>query len=219
MIDISRRIICGESLVSLVIRHVLMSTPETAVENFLHAMTEASSEPDVEHYVDSRSELLKLCGMKTVFDIVARSYRLHQANYFEYMNKRTGEMTIVSVCDTEYELFCEVGAIWLVHQHRMQSLHPMLDITPRQQRKSQQNWRDLGAATIDTDIGNDGFNNTSLKKHTWLGDSGASVHVTNDATSMFDCQRIHLYLKISNGKHLYASMIGKRKVLILQGNG
>ena len=111
MVDISRRIICVESLVSLVIGNVLMSTPETAVKNFLHAMAEASSELDVDHYVDSISELLKLCGLNTVFDIVACSYRLHQANPFDYMNERTGEMTVVAVCNTEYELFCEVDAI------------------------------------------------------------------------------------------------------------
>ena len=59
----------------------------------------------------------------------------------------------------------------------------------------------------------------TLKKHLWLGDSGASVHVTNDANSMFDCRRIHLYLKISYGKNLYSSMIGKKKASIIQANG
>jgi hypothetical protein len=123
MIDIKRRIICGEVLVSIVIGKVMMSTPETAVENFLHAMATASSEPDVEHYIDSRLEVFKLCGITTVFDVVAHSYRLHQATHFDCMNERTGEMTIVAVCNTEYEIFCEVGAIWLVHQHRMQPSH------------------------------------------------------------------------------------------------
>jgi hypothetical protein len=219
MIDISRFIICGESLVSLVIEHILMSTPETAVKKFLYAMAEVSSEPDIEHYVDSRSELLKLCGLKTVFDIVARSYRLHQASRFDYMNERTGEMTIVAVCNTEYELLCEVGAIWLVHQHRMQPFHLQQDMTPIQLSLFQQNRRDLGAATIDKDIMGDSFNKTYLQKHVWLGDSGASVHVTNDTASMFDCRRIQIYLKISNGKHLYSSMIGKKKVSIVQANG
>ena len=65
----------------------------------------------------------------------------------------------------------------------------------------------------------DGCNKVPLKKHVWLGDSGASVHVTNDSTSMFECCRIHLYLKISNGKHLYSSMIGKKKASIVQANG
>jgi uncharacterized protein YuzB (UPF0349 family) len=51
-ITITHHIICGESLVSIVIGKVMMSTPETAVENFLHAMASASSEPDVEHSID-----------------------------------------------------------------------------------------------------------------------------------------------------------------------
>ena len=77
----------------------------------------------------------------------------------------------------------------------------------------------LVAETVDTDVSGDGFNNAHLKKHVWLGDSGASVHVTNDSNGMFDCRRIHLYLKISNGKHLYSSMIGKKKASIVQANG
>jgi hypothetical protein len=54
MIDITRRIIYGEALVSMVIGKAMMSTPKTAVENFLHAMVTASSEPDVEHSIYSR---------------------------------------------------------------------------------------------------------------------------------------------------------------------
>jgi hypothetical protein len=101
MIDITRRIICGEALVPIVISKVMMSTPKTADENFLHAMATASSKLDVEHHIDSRLELLKVCGMTTAFDVVGHSYRLHQAHRFDYMNER-----IVAVCNTEYELFC-----------------------------------------------------------------------------------------------------------------
>jgi hypothetical protein len=64
------RIICGEALVSMVFDKVMMNTPETAFTNFLHAMATAISEPDVEHSIDSRLELFKLCGMTTVFDFV-----------------------------------------------------------------------------------------------------------------------------------------------------
>jgi hypothetical protein len=68
MNDITRRIICGVALVSMVIGKVMMSTPETAAENVLHAMATAISEPDVEHYIDSQLERFKLCGMKTVLE-------------------------------------------------------------------------------------------------------------------------------------------------------
>jgi hypothetical protein len=67
MVDITRCIIRGEAFVSIVIGKVMLSTPETAVENFLHAMVTAGSELDVEHSIDSRLEHYKLCGMTTVF--------------------------------------------------------------------------------------------------------------------------------------------------------
>jgi hypothetical protein len=91
----------------MIIGKVMMSTPKTAVYNFLHPMAAAISEPDVEHYIDSRLELFRLCGMTTVFDVVAHRYRLHQANRFDCMNERTGKMTNFAVCNTAYELFCE----------------------------------------------------------------------------------------------------------------
>jgi hypothetical protein len=218
MIDITRRIICGEALVPIVISKVTMSTPKTAVENFLHAMATASSKPDVEHHINSRLELLKLCGMTTVFD-VAHSYRLYLANRFDYMTERTGEMTIVAVCNTEYELFCEVGDIWLVHQHRMQPSHQQPYMTPSQRRMFQNNRRDLGAVTVEIERNSSGSENKSMQKYLWLGESGASYHLTNDTAGMFDCSHIHFYLKIGHGKYMYSSRIGKKKVTIVQANG
>ena len=43
--------------------------------------------------------------------------------------------------------------------------------------------------------------------------------MTNNNTGMFDCRQIHSYLMISNGKHLFASRIGNKKVSIVQENG
>jgi hypothetical protein len=73
MVDITRCIKRGEALVSIVIGK--LSTPETAVENFLHAMATASSESDVEHSIDSRLERFKLCVMTTVLDVVGHNYK------------------------------------------------------------------------------------------------------------------------------------------------
>jgi hypothetical protein len=137
--------------VPMVFGKVMMSTPETAVENVLHAMATASSNPDVEHHINSRLELLKLRGMTTVFGVVAHSYRVHQAIRFDYMNERTGKIKIVAVCNTEFEPFCEVGAIWLVHQHCMQPSHQQPYITSSQRRMFQDNRRDLGAVTVEAE--------------------------------------------------------------------
>jgi hypothetical protein len=76
--------------VSMVFGKVMMNTPETSFTNFLHAMATASSKPDVEHSIDSRLELFKLCGMTMVFDFVGHSYHLHQANRFDCIYERKG---------------------------------------------------------------------------------------------------------------------------------
>jgi hypothetical protein len=83
--------------VSMVFSKVMISTPKTAVKNFLHAMATASSETDVEHSIDLGLELFKLYGMTMIFEVVAHSYCLHQANCFDCMYERTGKMKLVAV--------------------------------------------------------------------------------------------------------------------------
>jgi hypothetical protein len=39
----------------------------------------------------------------------------------------------------------------------------------------------------------------------WLADSGASCHMTNDMTGMFDCRRINHPIKIGNGQMMTAT--------------
>jgi hypothetical protein len=179
------RIMCGEALVSMIYGKVMLRKPETAVKNFPHAMATASSEPDVEHFIASRLELFNLCGMKTVFDVVAHSYRLHQANRFDCMYERTGEMTLVAICDPEYELFYEDSAIWFVHQHRMQPSHRRCYMTPTQRRMFRDNRRDLGAVTVEAERNNRVSDNISMEKYLWHGNSGASCHVANDTAGIF----------------------------------
>jgi hypothetical protein len=193
------RIICGEALVSKVFGKVLMSTPETAFKNFLHAMDTESSEPDVEQSIDSQLELFKLCGMTTVFDVVGHSYRLHQATRFDRIYKRTGEMTLVVVCNPAYERFCEVVAIWFVHQHRIQPSYQRSFVTPSQRRMFQDNRRDMGAVTIEAERSNSVSDNISLDKYLWHEESDASCHVGKDTAGMNDCNRVHSYLKIGSG--------------------
>jgi hypothetical protein len=171
MVDITHCIICGEAFVSIVIGKVMLSTPETSVESFLHAMVTASSELDVEHSIDSRLEHFKLCGMTTVFDVVGHSYRLHQATCYDCMHERTGEMKLVAVCNPAYDLFCEVGAIWIVHLHHMQPSHQRSYMTPSQRCMFQDNRRDLGAVTDEAERSNSVSDIISMAKYLWHGDS------------------------------------------------
>ena len=83
----------------------------------------------------------------------------------------------------------------------------------------QEHRRDLGATTNEVDRNGSVFDNIFFKKHLWLDDNGASCHDTNDAAGLFNCRFLHSYLKISSGKHLYSSTIGKKRALIVQVNG
>jgi hypothetical protein len=82
----------------------------------------------------------------------------------------------------------------------------------------QDNRRDLGAVTVEAERNSSVSENISMKKIFWHGDSGASGHVTNDTAGMFNCSRIHSYVKIGNGKYMYITRIGKRKEMIVQAN-
>jgi hypothetical protein len=145
---------------------VMLSTPETAVENFLHAMVTASSEQNVEHSIDSRLEHFKLCGITTVFDVVENSYRFYQARRYDCMYERTEEMKLVAVCNPAYELFCKVGDIWFLHQHHMQPSHQRSFMTPSQRRMVQDNRRDMGAVTVEAERNNRVSDNISMDMET-----------------------------------------------------
>jgi hypothetical protein len=209
MTDITSRIICGEALVSIVIGKVMLRTPKTAVKNFLHSMAMESLEPDVEHSIDSRLELFKLCGMTTVSDVVG---------HCDCMYERTGEMTLAAVCNPEYQLLCEIGAIWFVHQHCMQPSHHQSFMTTSQRCMFQDNRRDMSAVIVEAERNNSVSDNISMDKYLWHGDSGASCHESNDTGGIFDHSRINSYLKIGNGKYLYSIRIDKKKVTIVKAN-
>ena len=53
----------------------------------------------------------------------------------------------------------------------------------------------------------------------WLGDSGASCHMCNDDTYMYDWKPIDSNIKIGDGKLLQAQKIGKLKLTFLQASG
>jgi hypothetical protein len=83
----------------------------------------------------------------------------------------------------------------------------------------QDNRRDLGAVTVKAERNNSVSDNISMEKYLWLRDSCAPRHVANDTSGMFDCSRIHSYLKIGHGIYMYSSRINKQKVMIVQANG
>ena len=59
----------------------------------------------------------------------------------------------------------------------------------------------------------------NMDEWTWIGDSGASCHMTNNDTGMYEVQTIQDEITIGNGKPLIATKIGKLKVDIMQKDG
>ena len=57
------------------------------------------------------------------------------------------------------------------------------------------------------------------RRSMWLGDSGASCHMTCNDAGMFDCKNIKSYIKVGDGKTVLASKIGKKKMTVIQQNG
>ena len=55
-----------------------------------------------------------------------------------------------------------------------------------------------------------------LNENTWISDIGASCHMTNDDTGMYDVKTIIEDIKIGNRKPMRALKVGKVKVEILQ---
>ena len=59
----------------------------------------------------------------------------------------------------------------------------------------------------------------SFSKNTWIGDSGASCHMTNDDNGMFDWSKIDEEITIGNGKPMKATKVGSLRLETVQKDG
>ena len=64
-----------------------------------------------------------------------------------------------------------------------------------------------------------GGKEVEFSSNTWIGDSGASCHMTNDDSGMFETNEIHEEITIGNGKPMIATKVGKIKVDLVQNDG
>ena len=53
----------------------------------------------------------------------------------------------------------------------------------------------------------------------WLGDMGASCHMTNSIDGMFNKQKVDTGIVFGNGQRLKAVYIGDKKGIVIQKNG
>ena len=58
-----------------------------------------------------------------------------------------------------------------------------------------------------------------ISNNTWLGDSGASCHLSKSDKGMFNIKKINSGIKLGNGKSLIATKIGDMERSIVQKDG
>ena len=59
----------------------------------------------------------------------------------------------------------------------------------------------------------------SESENLFIGDTGASCHMTHSDAGMFDCEEINETVTIGNGHEIKATKIGKKRIKIIQENG
>jgi Zinc knuckle len=64
-----------------------------------------------------------------------------------------------------------------------------------------------------------GLSAKDLSKDLWLGDSGASCHMTCSDAGMKNCKSINMHIRIGDGKLLKATKIGDKHVTVRQKDG
>jgi hypothetical protein len=62
-------------------------------------------------------------------------------------------------------------------------------------------------------------NNLGKSTHIWIADSGASCHLTNDDTAMYNCQKVHERICVGDGREILATKQGSILVEVHQCNG
>ena len=58
-----------------------------------------------------------------------------------------------------------------------------------------------------------------LNKNTWIADSGASCHMTNDVSNMYNIQEINDSVTIGSGKPLQVTKMGSIDAIVHQRDG
>jgi len=59
----------------------------------------------------------------------------------------------------------------------------------------------------------------AMDSNLWLGDTGASCHMTNSMDGMFNTKEVNTGIVFGNGQRLKAVYIGDKRGVVMQNNG
>jgi gag-polypeptide of LTR copia-type len=147
-------------------------------------------------YANIRKKWLTNIGVTTVKKLVAHVFNLNDG----LKKNECGSFSLL-----ECEAIVKWGTEWIVWYNPMHV--PVRKTSIR---------HDEAKITVDSALAAPA---RKFAKNLWLGDSGASCHMTCNLAGMFDCVDIKSPVKIGNGKTLMATKLGKMRMLVLQTDG
>ena len=86
--------------------------------------------------------------------------------------------------------------------------HIKKDCPKLKAKKSKEEAAAAANMTVDGDVVlSTGY--SKLEENIWIGDSGATSHITNDDTGLYDVKTVNYPVKVGDGGEVIATMIGK----------
>jgi hypothetical protein len=144
---------------------------------------------------------------------MTNSYHVYDVEEFQ-----TKKNIYFKIQQSEYLVMLEVGVIWLLNQYRRDLVTATIseiDLIPATIA-----YRDGAFIHMEKEQVNANLTTKNkISNDLWLGDSGASCHMTNSDEGMYNCRDIKSPIKIGDGRTLYATKIGMKKLVVIQKDG
>ena len=192
-----------------------------------------------EYYMHLRLRLCKDLRVKTVQDLITKSYNMYCSDEIISENE---------ISANEFSVILKYGALWLVNRYKRRGYdsNPDPNAVNNTSHSDDETWDTEEETTFEQDDSREVNQNnsneetdssneeislpviedimmyaTSRNKETdlWLGDTGASTHMTNNEDGMYDCKIINSNIKVGNGKNIKATKIGEKCVTVFQKDG
>jgi hypothetical protein len=201
---------------------VMDSTDDDELYGFFRIISDVMELPTrgQKYYINLRLRLCKDLNIKTAKDLVTKSYSMYGNDHMFPEDE---------ISDRKFNEILKCGALWLVNRYKRCShdsnLNP--DATTYQVESDYETELET---TVETTFDNDEnnitnndeisvpvieaiiMNATSKVKSTdiWLGDTGASTHMTNNDDGMLDCKKINSSIKVVDGKSIKATKLERK---------
>ena len=83
----------------------------------------------------------------------------------------------------------------------------------------QRNNDDIAMSGIDEEMTFIAKDTQKFNKHTWIADSGATVHMCNDIDGMFDLEDANITISVGDGRKMTTMKVGKYRGTIIDAEG